>query len=208
MPRHPGYTRLRLGQSQTLHEGHRCRHGPMKYVGRVYALATPRPSQSLFLHCPQTSSKPSSTFAQVRFASLSLSRRSQSPRSIYSCPSCVFSLSRFQSCSCSLLTLSRLAAFAVVCRDMCRVSLTFERCWMSSRLEWVRWESATSGSAEGWGSSSSVDCMIGRSSSISSGSGRMANGPEKDTAMEVRVRDWCVRCVVRASWAVFNLGVC
>jgi hypothetical protein len=50
--------------------------------------------------------------------------------------------------------------------------------------------------------------MIGRSSSISSGSGRMANGPEKDTAMEVRVRDWCVRCVVRASWAVFNLGVC
>jgi hypothetical protein len=48
--------------------------------------------------------------------------------------------------------------------------------------------------------------MIGRSSSMSSGSGRMANGPEKDTAMDVRVRDWCVRCVVRASWAVFSLG--
>jgi len=78
---------------------------------------------------------------------------------------------------------------------------------MSSRLEWVRWEMATSGSAEGWGSSSSVVCMMGRSSSMSSGSGRMANGPEKETAMEVRVRDWCVRCVVRASWAVFSLGV-
>lgn len=78
---------------------------------------------------------------------------------------------------------------------------------MSSRLECVRWESATSGSAEGWGSSSSVDCIIGRSSSISSGSGRMANGPEKDTAIDVRVRDWCVRCVVRASWAVFSLSV-
>ena len=179
----------------------------MRYAGKVYALATPRPSQSLFLHCPQTSSNPSKTFAQARFASLSLSRRSQSPRSMYSCPSCVFSLSRFQSCSCSLLTLSRLAAFAVVCRDMCSVSLTLERCWMSSRLECVRWESATSGSAEGWGSSSSVDCIIGRSSSISSGSGRMANGPEKDTAIDVRVRDWCVRCVVRASWAVFSLSV-
>jgi hypothetical protein len=35
----------------------------------------------------------------------------------------------------------------------------------------------------------------------------MANGPEKDTAIDVRVRDWCVRCVVRASWAVFSLSV-
>jgi hypothetical protein len=95
--------------------------------GQNYALATPNPSQSLFLHMPQTSSKPSSTLSHALFASLSCKRRSQSPCSMYSCPSCVFSFSRFQSCSCSLLTFSLLAAFVVICRDICRVSLTLPR---------------------------------------------------------------------------------
>lgn len=78
----------------------------------------------------------------------------------------------------------------VVCRDMCSVSLTFARCCRSSRLECVRWDRATSGSAEEWGSKSRVDCMIGKSSSMVSGSGRMGRGPEKEAARDVRVRDW------------------
>jgi hypothetical protein len=45
----------------------------------------------------------------------------------------------------------------------------------------------------------------GRRESISEGSGIMARGPEKGVLREVRVRDWCVRWVVRASWVVFSL---
>lgn len=34
----------------------------------------------------------------------------------------------------------------------------------------------------------------------------MALGPVKEAVREVRVRDWCVRWVARASWAVLSLG--
>jgi hypothetical protein len=47
--------------------------------------------------------------------------------------------------------------------------------------------------------------MRGRSTSISSGSGMMGRGPENDAVREVRVRDWWVRWVVRASCAVLSL---
>jgi len=40
---------------------------------------------------------------------------------------------------------------------------------------------------------------------MSSGSSGVGRGPEKEAVRDVRVRDWCVRWVVRASWAVFNL---
>jgi hypothetical protein len=40
---------------------------------------------------------------------------------------------------------------------------------------------------------------------MSSGEGRAGRGPEKEAVREVRVRDWWVRWVVRASWAVFSL---
>lgn len=55
------------------------------------------------------------------------------------------------------------------------------------------------------GRSSRVLVMRGISASIASGSGYMALGPEKDAVNEVRVRDWCVRWVARASWAVLSL---
>jgi hypothetical protein len=61
------------------------------------------------------------------------------------------------------------------------------------------------GSVEECGRSSSVVSMRGRSTSISSGSGMMGRGPEKDAVREVRVRDWWVRWVVRASCAVLSL---
>jgi hypothetical protein len=40
-----------------------------------------------------------------------------------------------------------------------------------------------------------------------SGSGMIGRGPENEAAKEVRVRDWWVRCVVKASWAVLSLFV-
>ncbi len=80
-------------------------------------------------------------------------------------------------------------AFAVVCRDIWRVSLTLARCWSSSLVESVRWDSETSGSLEEYGSCSKVDCMSGRRTSTVSGSGTMGRGPEKDDASEVNVRD-------------------
>lgn len=43
---------------------------------------------------------------------------------------------------------------------------------------------------------------------MSSGSGMIGRGPENEAVREVRVRDWWVRCVVRASWAVFSLLQC
>jgi hypothetical protein len=36
----------------------------------------------------------------------------------------------------------------------------------------------------------------------------MARGPEKAAVMEDRVRDWCERCIARASWAVLSLVRC
>lgn len=88
---------------------------------------------------------------------------------------------------------------------MWSVSDTLARCWRSSRVERVRCESETSGAVEEFGRSSRVDWMRGRSVSMSSSEGIMGRGPEKEAVREVRVRDWWVRCVVRASWAVFNL---
>lgn len=93
-----------------------------------YALATPKPSHSLFLHKPQASSNPSITSPHALFASLSLNRRSQSPRSMNSRPSAVRSVSRFHSYNCSFEFRNRRAALVVVWRDMCNVSLTLERC--------------------------------------------------------------------------------
>lgn len=61
------------------------------------------------------------------------------------------------------------------------------------------------GSVEDCGRSSNVDCISGRRVSIVSGSGMMGRGPENEAAREVKVRDWCVRWVVRASWAVLSL---
>jgi hypothetical protein len=109
-----------------------------KEVAQAYALATPNPSHNLFLHNPHASSKPDITSPHARFASRSRSRRSQSPRSMNSRPSVVRSDSRFHSCSCSLEVRKRRAAFVVVCRLMCSVSETLERCWRSSRVERVR----------------------------------------------------------------------
>lgn len=174
----------------------------------IYALATPRPSHSRFRHIPHTSSNPSTTFAHARFASRSFNRRSQSPRSIYVRPSSVFSFSRFHSCSCSLHVRNLLAAFAVVWRDMWSVSDTLARCCSSSRVDIVRCESATSGSVEACGSNSRVDWMRGRRFSMSSESRGVGRGPEKDAVREVRLRDWWVRWVVRASCAVFSLMCC
>jgi hypothetical protein len=79
------------------------------------------------------------------------------------------------------------------------VSETFARCCSSSRVDRVRCESETRGSVDEFGRSSRVVWMSGRSVSISSGSGIMGRGPEKDAVRDVRVRDWWVRCVVRAS---------
>ena len=93
----------------------------------------------------------------------------------------------------------------MVCRDMCKVSDTFARCWSSSRVDSVRWERETRGSVEACGRRSSVDWMRGRRMSMSSWSSGVGRGPEKDAVREVRVRDWWVRWVVRASWAVFYL---
>lgn len=72
-------------------------------------------------------------------------------------------------------------------------------------MESVRCESETIGSAELCGSDWSVCSTRGMSSSIASGEGIMARGPVKDAVREVRTRDWCVRWVVRESWAVLRL---
>lgn len=72
----------------------------------------------------------------------------------------------------------------------------------------VRCARDTIGSVEECGSSSRVLSISGRSVSISSKSGMMGRGPEKEAVREVRVRDWWVRCVVRASCAVFSLADC
>jgi hypothetical protein len=77
----------------------------------------------------------------------------------------------------------------VVCRDMCNVSETFARCCRSSRVDMVRCARETIGSVEACGRSSSVVCMSGRRVSISSGSGMIGRGPEKDAVRDVRVRD-------------------
>lgn len=53
----------------------------------------------------------------------------------------------------------------------------------------------------------SVDVMRGRRVDISSGEGRIARGPVRMAVEELRVRDWWVRCVVRASWAVLSLDL-
>lgn len=171
----------------------------MRKIHNIYALATPNPSHSLFLHMPHTSSKPSTTFAHACFASRSLIRLSQSPRSMYNLPSSVFSFSRFHSCSCSLLVRNRRVAFAVLCRDICNVSEMFARLCRSSRVDIVRCVSDVRGCVEECGSSSRVDCISRRRFSISSKSGIMGRGPEKEAVSDVRVRDWWVRCVVRAS---------
>lgn len=176
-----------------------------KEVAQAYALATPSPSHSLFLHSPHASSKPVITSPHARFASRSRSRRSQSPRSMNSRPSVVRSDSRFHSCSCSLEVRKRRAAFVVVCRLMCSVSETFERCWRSSRVERVRWDKETIGSVEECGRDWRVCSISGRSESISSADGIMARGPVKEAVREVRTRDWWVRWVVRESWAVLRL---
>lgn len=99
-------------------------------------------------------------------------------------------------------------AFVVVCRDICNVSETFARCCRSSLVDIVRCASETIGSVEECGSSSSVLSISGRSVSMSSRSGMIGRGPEKEAVREVSVRDWCVRCVVRASCAVFSLAYC
>jgi hypothetical protein len=75
----------------------------------------------------------------------------------------------------------------------------------SSRVDTESWESAIMGCGEEWGSSSRVDAMRGSKVSMVSRSGIIARGPEKEEDKEVNVRDWCVRCVVRASCAVFSL---
>lgn len=72
-------------------------------------------------------------------------------------------------------------------------------------MDSVRCESEISGSLEECGRRSRVDWMSGSSVSMSSGSGIMGRGPENEAVREVRVRDWCVRCVVKASCAVLSL---
>lgn len=68
-----------------------------------------------------------------------------------------------------------------------------------SRVEVESCVRAMSGCGDDCGRSSRVEVMRGRRVEMVSASGRMARGPEKEAVSEVRVRDWWVKWVVRAS---------